>query len=82
MGMIFLKRDWTSDKNKIEDIFRALKTTRIPVWIVSYLEGTRITKKKLADVRVIGLKCFLKCTASSFRFHRVKHSPKSEDYQS
>ncbi|KAJ3045795.1 hypothetical protein HK097_001123 [Rhizophlyctis rosea] len=49
MGMIFLKRDWTSDKNKIEDIFRALKTTRIPVWIVSYLEGTRITKQKLAE---------------------------------
>ncbi|KAJ3041497.1 hypothetical protein HDV00_009293 [Rhizophlyctis rosea] len=56
MGMIFLKRDWTSDKSKIEGIFSALKTTRIPVWIVSYLEGTRITKQKLAESKAFAEK--------------------------
>ncbi|KAJ3284136.1 hypothetical protein HK104_010080 [Borealophlyctis nickersoniae] len=49
MGMIMIKRNWTNDRSKIEGIFSAIKSTVVPVWIISYLEGTRITPKKLAE---------------------------------
>lgn len=51
-GLIFLdslliKRNWTSDKYFIERMFRRYREQKIPFWIISFLEGTRATPKKL-----------------------------------
>ena len=47
LDCLFVKRNWLSDKAKIDSTFRKFKTHKIPVWIVSFLEGTRITPEKL-----------------------------------
>jgi len=47
MKMIFVKRDWTSDRQKIEQTFSQIKSLTNDYWIVSYLEGSRITPEKL-----------------------------------
>jgi len=50
MKMIFVKRDWTSDKKKIEETFSQIKNLTSNVWIISYLEGSRITPEKVKAV--------------------------------
>ncbi|KAG4090181.1 hypothetical protein H8356DRAFT_1005809 [Neocallimastix lanati (nom. inval.)] len=47
MKMIFVKRDWTSDKKKIEETFAQIKSLKNNYWIVCYLEGSRITPEKI-----------------------------------
>jgi len=47
MGQIFVKRNWTSDKKMIDKAFSGIKNDKEPVWIITYLEGTRITPEKL-----------------------------------
>ncbi|KAJ1565253.1 hypothetical protein HK096_003786 [Nowakowskiella sp. JEL0078] len=49
MGMIFIKRNWNSDRKNIDKTFDKIKSTRLPVWIISYLEGTRQTPEKLQE---------------------------------
>ena len=49
MGCVFLERNWQTDKQALYNSFRHLTENRIPVQIVSYLEGTRITDEKLAE---------------------------------
>lgn len=51
MGMIMIKRNWTQDRDKIDRVFSAIKTYKSPTWIVSYCEGTRMTKEKLLRVK-------------------------------
>ena len=48
LDSIFLKRDWMKDQTSIEETFRNLKENKIPVWLISFLEGTRRTPAKLA----------------------------------
>jgi 1-acyl-sn-glycerol-3-phosphate acyltransferase len=43
----FLKRDWSADRNKIEATFNTLVNERIPMWLVSFAEGTRSTEDKI-----------------------------------
>lgn len=50
MGFIFMRRNWADDKSHIEETFERIKTMRIPVWLVSFLEGTRIRPHKLKEV--------------------------------
>jgi len=52
MKMIFVKRDWTSDKKKIEETFSQIKNLKTDVWIISYLEGSRITPEKVKAVSI------------------------------
>ncbi|ORX51053.1 hypothetical protein BCR36DRAFT_288947, partial [Piromyces finnis] len=47
MGQIFVKRNWTSDKKMIDKAFKGIKDDKEPVWIITYLEGTRFTEEKL-----------------------------------
>ncbi|GAA99630.1 uncharacterized protein L969DRAFT_47621 [Mixia osmundae IAM 14324] len=50
VGMVMVKRNWTSDAANTRKAFAQLKRGRNkPVWLVTYLEGTRITPKKLAE---------------------------------
>lgn len=48
-GFIFLKRNWAMDQRQINSTFETLVKNRLPVHLISYLEGTRVNKKKLAE---------------------------------
>jgi 1-acyl-sn-glycerol-3-phosphate acyltransferase len=43
----FLRRDWTADRERIRRTFDSLVRERIPVWLVSFAEGTRATPDKI-----------------------------------
>ncbi len=45
----FLKRDWSADRHKIEATFETLVRERIPMWLVSFVEGTRATEAKVRE---------------------------------
>jgi len=47
LDCLFIKRDWTADKDKIRRTFRSIVSARVPVWIVSFAEGTRVTPAKI-----------------------------------
>lgn len=44
----FVERDWTSDRERIARTFHTLTHERIPLWMVSFVEGTRVTPEKVA----------------------------------
>ncbi|MEX1310078.1 MAG: lysophospholipid acyltransferase family protein [Candidatus Sulfomarinibacteraceae bacterium] len=43
----FLKRDWSADRERIDATFATLVNERIPMWLVSFVEGTRATEAKI-----------------------------------
>ena len=43
----FIDRDWASDHEQIQNTFASLVDNRVPMWLVSFVEGTRATRKKL-----------------------------------
>lgn len=45
---IFLKRDWMKDKGRIMRLFAKYKANEIPLFLVSFLEGTRRNPTKAA----------------------------------
>jgi 1-acyl-sn-glycerol-3-phosphate acyltransferase len=47
----FIKRDWASDKEYIKKVFQRILNGRIPLWLVTFAEGTRITPGKLKQSR-------------------------------
>lgn len=47
LNHIFVKRNWTKDKSAIEQTFKSIIKYKIPVWVICFLEGTRITQSKL-----------------------------------
>ncbi len=48
LDCVFLKRDWAADRDSIKQTFAKLRDNRVPVWLLSFSEGTRITPEKLA----------------------------------
>jgi 1-acyl-sn-glycerol-3-phosphate acyltransferase len=48
LDCVFLKRAWDKDEARIRGTFAKFTVNKIPVWLVSFPEGTRITPKKLA----------------------------------
>lgn len=46
LDCLFIKRAWTADKDKIRATFRRIVSDRVPIWIVSFAEGTRLTPAK------------------------------------
>lgn len=50
MGMPFMKRNWASDADRITKVFAGIKDLELPVWLISYLEGTRYTVAKAEEV--------------------------------
>lgn len=48
-GFIFLKRNWAKDQSNINATFSTLIKNRLPVHLISYLEGTRVNAKKIAQ---------------------------------
>ncbi len=47
LNCVFLKRNWARDKADVMALFSRFKQRNIPVFLVSFLEGTRITSEKL-----------------------------------
>ena len=43
----FLRRDWTRDRTTIRRTFETLVQERIPMWLVTFAEGTRATPEKI-----------------------------------
>ncbi len=53
LDCIFLKRDWLADKRRVRATFEKILKYRIPIWLVSFVEGTRLTPAKLTRGREI-----------------------------
>lgn len=52
----FVKRDWSKDKDSIDQTFARIRRDRIPVWLMTFPEGTRITPEKAERSRVYARK--------------------------
>ena len=55
-GMLFLdcpfiKRDWTADKDYIHNVFRNILDYEVPIWLMTFAEGTRVRPEKIARSR-------------------------------
>jgi 1-acyl-sn-glycerol-3-phosphate acyltransferase len=48
LDCIFLKRNWAQDRAEIERLFGKFQSEGIPIFLVSFLEGTRKTSEKHA----------------------------------
>lgn len=46
-GNFFVKRNWLRDKSKIQKVFSKVLKDQDPMWLITFLEGTRITPEKL-----------------------------------
>lgn len=49
LDSLLVSRNWLADQNLINKTFSNLKKRKLPFWVVSFLEGTRKTPKKLAE---------------------------------
>jgi 1-acyl-sn-glycerol-3-phosphate acyltransferase len=49
LGSVFLSRTWTRDRASIERTFETLRARRRPVWLISWVEGTRCSADKIAE---------------------------------
>lgn len=47
LDCLFLKRNWEEDERKVRATFDKFRRFQIPIWLVSFSEGTRLTKRKL-----------------------------------
>ena len=48
LDCIFLRRDWLADRESIERTFARLTRDEVPVWLITFAEGTRVTPEKVA----------------------------------
>ncbi|MGZ3682802.1 MAG: 1-acyl-sn-glycerol-3-phosphate acyltransferase [Bdellovibrionota bacterium] len=48
LDCLFVKRNWNADKDKIVATFERLRRNKVKFWILSFVEGTRLTGPKLA----------------------------------
>ncbi|MEW6364611.1 MAG: lysophospholipid acyltransferase family protein [Acidobacteriota bacterium] len=51
LDCLFVKRDWTADRSGVERTFRKFTSARIPLWLIIFAEGTRVTAEKVALAR-------------------------------
>ena len=55
LDCVFVKRDWSSDSDHILRTFSNLVDNKIPVWLVSFVEGTRARLHKIEASREYAL---------------------------
>jgi 1-acyl-sn-glycerol-3-phosphate acyltransferase len=53
LGSVFVRRNWADDRAGIERTFARIRRDRIPIWLLLFAEGTRITPPKLEKSRKI-----------------------------
>lgn len=49
LDSLLISRNWLADQNLINQTFAKLKNRKLPFWVVSFLEGTRLTPAKFAE---------------------------------
>jgi len=54
LDCIYVKRNWMADKARVLKTFASLRNHRTPFWLVSFLEGTRLTPAKLERAQGFG----------------------------
>lgn len=59
LGCLFVKRDWTADRAGIERTFSTVIKEQIPLWVISFSEGTRRTPDKAQASRSYADQCGL-----------------------
>jgi len=47
LDSLLISRNWLADQSLINNTFAKLRSRRLPFWVVSFLEGTRLTPSKL-----------------------------------
>jgi len=52
LDCIFVKRDWASDADTIRQTFARINDGKVPIWLISFSEGTRMSAGKLAAAQV------------------------------
>jgi 1-acyl-sn-glycerol-3-phosphate acyltransferase len=55
LDCLFVDRTWTADREKITRTFHTLVDEQVPMWLVSFVEGTRATRSKIAASREYAL---------------------------
>ncbi len=48
LDCIFIARNWASDADTIRQTFARINDGKVPIWLISFSEGTRLTAAKLA----------------------------------
>lgn len=48
LDCLFVRRNWTADKEHVTETFARLRRNKHPFWVMSFLEGTRATPAKIA----------------------------------
>lgn len=48
---LFIKRDWTADRDYIHRVFRNILDHDVPLWLMTFVEGTRMRPEKVAGSR-------------------------------
>lgn len=56
LDCIYIDRDWASDRTNIEQTFSKVVNNQIPIYLVSFVEGTRLTMAKLESARAYARK--------------------------
>lgn len=56
LNCLFIKRDWLADEKKIFRVFKKINAEQIPLWLVTFSEGTRITPENLKKSQVYAKK--------------------------
>ncbi|KAI0221608.1 hypothetical protein L0F63_000845 [Massospora cicadina] len=51
MGMLMVRRNWDSDQKKIDRVFSDLVDNKRPVWLISFIEGSRFTPEKCIEAQ-------------------------------
>lgn len=74
LDCIFVKRNWTADKDKILATFERLRTHRVPFWILSFVEGTRLTPAKMERSQAY-------CRKAGLPVPRFSMSPRTRGFE-
>ncbi|KAK0716960.1 1-acyl-sn-glycerol-3-phosphate acyltransferase [Lasiosphaeria miniovina] len=49
MGMPLVSRNWLRDKAELDRVFRGITKRKWPIWLISFSEATRFTRKKYLE---------------------------------
>jgi 1-acyl-sn-glycerol-3-phosphate acyltransferase len=49
LDCLFVERRWTADRASIEATFARILEDRVPMWLISFVEGTRVTSEKIEE---------------------------------
>lgn len=46
-GFIFVRRTWMRDQHRVNATFAKVERLQAPIWVMSFVEGSRLTPEKL-----------------------------------